>query len=139
MNMIIMVWFLCVCLCVCLVSQCQQKFIADPDQLMSVALECIYSCEREDQLALSYDILECLPQRGYGLVCITTHTQHTDMWGLLSQAELLLNFQCINENIFNEQLLSDKFTCFSFTDIFRNGYCLDYSFFVWLSRTNFFF
>uniref|UniRef100_A0A671NN77 Neuroblastoma-amplified sequence N-terminal domain-containing protein n=1 Tax=Sinocyclocheilus anshuiensis TaxID=1608454 RepID=A0A671NN77_9TELE len=32
--------------------------IGDSDQLMSVALECIYSCERDDQLALCYDILE---------------------------------------------------------------------------------
>lgn len=46
--------------------QCQQKIIGDPDQLMAVALECIYSCERDDQLSLCYDILECLPQRGYG-------------------------------------------------------------------------
>ncbi|XP_042359181.1 neuroblastoma-amplified sequence [Plectropomus leopardus] len=45
---------------------CQQKIIGDPDQLMAVALECIYSCERDDQLSLCYDILECLPQRGYG-------------------------------------------------------------------------
>uniref|UniRef100_A0AAX7UWF8 Sec39 domain-containing protein n=1 Tax=Astatotilapia calliptera TaxID=8154 RepID=A0AAX7UWF8_ASTCA len=33
---------------------------------MEVALECIYSCERDDQLSLCYEILECLPQRGYG-------------------------------------------------------------------------
>lgn len=46
--------------------QCQQKIIGDPDQLMGVALECIYGCERDDQLSLCYDILECLPQRGYG-------------------------------------------------------------------------
>ncbi|KAG7239145.1 hypothetical protein INR49_029896 [Caranx melampygus] len=46
---------------------CQQKIIGDPDQLMAVALECIYSCERDDQLSLCYDILECLPQRGYGV------------------------------------------------------------------------
>lgn len=46
--------------------QYQQKIIGDPDQLMGVALECIYSCERDDQLSLCYDILECLPQRGYG-------------------------------------------------------------------------
>lgn len=46
--------------------QCQQKIIGDPDQLMGIALECIYSCERDDQLNLCYDILECLPQRGYG-------------------------------------------------------------------------
>uniref|UniRef100_A0A8C5FM34 NBAS subunit of NRZ tethering complex n=1 Tax=Gadus morhua TaxID=8049 RepID=A0A8C5FM34_GADMO len=48
---------------------CQQKLISDPDQLMSVALECIYSCERDNQLSLCYDILECLPQRGYGSAC----------------------------------------------------------------------
>lgn len=53
--------------------QCQQKIIGDPDQLMEVALECIYSCERDDQLSLCYDILECLPQRGYG--SDTTHTR----------------------------------------------------------------
>uniref|UniRef100_A0A8C2PVG0 NBAS subunit of NRZ tethering complex n=1 Tax=Cyprinus carpio TaxID=7962 RepID=A0A8C2PVG0_CYPCA len=46
---------------------CHPKVIGDSDQLMSVALECIYSCERDDQLALCYDILECLPQRGYGV------------------------------------------------------------------------
>uniref|UniRef100_A0A8C6ML87 NBAS subunit of NRZ tethering complex n=1 Tax=Nothobranchius furzeri TaxID=105023 RepID=A0A8C6ML87_NOTFU len=45
---------------------CQKKIIRDPDQLMEVALECIYSCERDDQLSLCYDILECLPQRGFG-------------------------------------------------------------------------
>ncbi|KAM4522694.1 NBAS subunit of NRZ tethering complex isoform 2-T2 [Odontesthes bonariensis] len=45
---------------------CQQKIIGDPDQLMEVAMECIYSCERDDQLSLCYDILECLPQRGFG-------------------------------------------------------------------------
>uniref|UniRef100_A0A8C5A8F3 NBAS subunit of NRZ tethering complex n=1 Tax=Gadus morhua TaxID=8049 RepID=A0A8C5A8F3_GADMO len=50
---------------------CQQKLISDPDQLMSVALECIYSCERDNQLSLCYDILECLPQRGYGSTDIT--------------------------------------------------------------------
>uniref|UniRef100_A0A673GLC1 NBAS subunit of NRZ tethering complex n=1 Tax=Sinocyclocheilus rhinocerous TaxID=307959 RepID=A0A673GLC1_9TELE len=45
---------------------CHPKVIGDSDQLMSVALECIYSSERDDQLALCYDILECLP-RGYGV------------------------------------------------------------------------
>ncbi|XP_043920727.1 neuroblastoma-amplified sequence [Protopterus annectens] len=45
---------------------CQQKLISDQDQLMSIALDCIYSSERDNQLPLCYDILECLPQRGYG-------------------------------------------------------------------------
>uniref|UniRef100_A0A669DGJ2 NBAS subunit of NRZ tethering complex n=1 Tax=Oreochromis niloticus TaxID=8128 RepID=A0A669DGJ2_ORENI len=57
---------------------CQQKIIRDPDQLMEVALECIYSCERDDQLSLCYEILECLPQRGYGSdTHIHTHKSHT--------------------------------------------------------------
>ncbi|KAM9497126.1 NBAS subunit of NRZ tethering complex isoform 1-T1 [Clarias gariepinus] len=71
---------------------CQQKIIGDPDQLMSVALECIYSCEREDQLALSYDILECLPQRGYGQQTETTKILHDQVDSLekhLSVAEVL--------------------------------------------------
>ncbi|PKU40987.1 neuroblastoma-amplified sequence isoform x2 [Limosa lapponica baueri] len=50
-----------------LMKNCQQKIIPDQDQLMIMALECIYSCERDNQLALCYDILECLPQRGYGV------------------------------------------------------------------------
>ncbi|XP_020497698.2 NBAS subunit of NRZ tethering complex [Labrus bergylta] len=55
---------------------CQQKIIGDPDQLMAVALECIYSCERDDQLSLCYDILECLPQRGYGQDTDITSSLH---------------------------------------------------------------
>uniref|UniRef100_A0A8B9GME1 NBAS subunit of NRZ tethering complex n=1 Tax=Astyanax mexicanus TaxID=7994 RepID=A0A8B9GME1_ASTMX len=58
---------------------CQQKIVADPDELMSVALECIYSCERDDQLALSYDILECLPQRGYGTETKATKALHDQL------------------------------------------------------------
>lgn len=45
---------------------------------MEVALECIYSCERDDQLSLCYEILECLPQRGYGSDArIHAHKSHT--------------------------------------------------------------
>uniref|UniRef100_A0AAY5KHE6 Neuroblastoma-amplified sequence N-terminal domain-containing protein n=1 Tax=Esox lucius TaxID=8010 RepID=A0AAY5KHE6_ESOLU len=54
----------------------KQKVLGDPDQLMSVALECIYSCERDDQLSLCYDILECLPQRGYGPETHATASLH---------------------------------------------------------------
>ncbi|CAL9692306.1 unnamed protein product [Knipowitschia caucasica] len=53
-----------------------QKIVGDPDQLMQVALESIYSCEREDQLSLCYDILECLPQRGYGPQTDITSSLH---------------------------------------------------------------
>uniref|UniRef100_A0A8C3R102 NBAS subunit of NRZ tethering complex n=1 Tax=Cyanoderma ruficeps TaxID=181631 RepID=A0A8C3R102_9PASS len=71
---------------------CQQKIIPDQDQLMITALECIYSCERDDQLSLCYDILECLPQRGYGPETDKTTTLHDEVDELeriLSVSELL--------------------------------------------------
>uniref|UniRef100_A0A672GZU3 Neuroblastoma-amplified sequence N-terminal domain-containing protein n=1 Tax=Salarias fasciatus TaxID=181472 RepID=A0A672GZU3_SALFA len=71
---------------------CQQKIIGDPDQLMGVALECIYSCERDDQLSLCYDILECLPQRGYGPetdITASLHDQVDKLEKHLSVAEVL--------------------------------------------------
>ncbi|XP_070705315.1 NBAS subunit of NRZ tethering complex [Pempheris klunzingeri] len=71
---------------------CQQRIIGDPDQLMSVALECIYSCERDDQLSLCYDILECLPQRGYGPdtdITASLHDQVDKLEKHLSVVEVL--------------------------------------------------
>ncbi|XP_066532404.1 NBAS subunit of NRZ tethering complex [Hoplias malabaricus] len=71
---------------------CQQKILSDPDELMSVALECIYSCERDDQLALSYDILECLPERDNGSQTHATKALHDRVDTLekhLSVAEVL--------------------------------------------------
>uniref|UniRef100_A0A8B9IGY0 NBAS subunit of NRZ tethering complex n=1 Tax=Anser cygnoides TaxID=8845 RepID=A0A8B9IGY0_ANSCY len=71
---------------------CQQKIIPEQDQLMITALECIYSCERDDQLALCYDILECLPQRGYGPETDITNTLHDavdELEQILSVSELL--------------------------------------------------
>ncbi|KAB0380519.1 hypothetical protein FD755_008303 [Muntiacus reevesi] len=70
----------------------QQKIIPDQDQLMAVALECIYNCERNDQLALCYDILECLPQRGYGQkteVTTALHDMVDQLEHILSVSEIL--------------------------------------------------
>uniref|UniRef100_A0A8K9WR96 NBAS subunit of NRZ tethering complex n=1 Tax=Oncorhynchus mykiss TaxID=8022 RepID=A0A8K9WR96_ONCMY len=70
----------------------QQKVLGDPDQLMTVALECIYSCERDDQLSLCYDILECLPQRGYGPetnITASLHDQVDKLEKHLSVVEVL--------------------------------------------------
>ncbi|XP_040848780.1 neuroblastoma-amplified sequence isoform X2 [Ochotona curzoniae] len=70
----------------------QQKIIPDQDELMAVALECIYSCERNDQLSFCYDILECLPQRGYGPkteVSATLHDMVDQLEQILSVSELL--------------------------------------------------
>ncbi|XP_023558187.1 neuroblastoma-amplified sequence isoform X2 [Octodon degus] len=69
-----------------------QKIIPDENQLMATALECIYSCTRSDQLALCYDILECLPQRGPGQKTQVTSTLHDmvdQLEQILSVSELL--------------------------------------------------
>ncbi|XP_061478724.1 NBAS subunit of NRZ tethering complex isoform X2 [Rhineura floridana] len=71
---------------------CQQKIISDQDLLMMIALECIYSCKRDDQLSLCYDILECLPQRGYGPETDITNNLHDkvdELEQILSVSELL--------------------------------------------------
>ncbi|XP_068136383.1 NBAS subunit of NRZ tethering complex isoform X2 [Hyperolius riggenbachi] len=71
---------------------CQQKLISDQDQLMVIALESIYTCERDDQLSLCYDILECLPQRGYGAETDITKSLHDkvdQLEQILSVAEIL--------------------------------------------------
>ncbi|XP_051880260.1 NBAS subunit of NRZ tethering complex isoform X2 [Pristis pectinata] len=71
---------------------CQQKIIPDQQQLMAVALECLYNCDRDDQLALCYDVLECLPQRGFGQeteVIKALHDQVDLLEQHLSVAEIL--------------------------------------------------
>ncbi|XP_022250297.1 neuroblastoma-amplified sequence-like [Limulus polyphemus] len=40
--------------------------IGDIDELITLALNCIYVCERNDQLNYAFLILDCLPQRGSG-------------------------------------------------------------------------
>uniref|UniRef100_UPI00398F3E93 NBAS subunit of NRZ tethering complex n=1 Tax=Pristiophorus japonicus TaxID=55135 RepID=UPI00398F3E93 len=63
---------------------CQQKIIPDHHQLMTVALDCLYTCDRDDQLSLCYDVLECLPQRGFGQETEVTKALH-DQVDLLEQ------------------------------------------------------
>ncbi|XP_056420196.1 NBAS subunit of NRZ tethering complex isoform X2 [Hyla sarda] len=71
---------------------CQQKLIPGQDQLMIIALESIYICNRDDQLSLCYDILECLPQRGYGVETDITKSLHDkvdQLEQILSVSEIL--------------------------------------------------
>ncbi|CAI5769585.1 neuroblastoma-amplified sequence isoform X1 [Podarcis lilfordi] len=71
---------------------CQQKIISDQDLLMTIALDCIYSCQRDDQLSHCYDILECLPQRGYGPETDITNNLHDkvdELERILSVSEIL--------------------------------------------------
>ncbi|KAK3865525.1 hypothetical protein Pcinc_028882 [Petrolisthes cinctipes] len=37
-------------------------------EMMMVAVECVYACQREDQLPQAFAVLECLPERGSGHV-----------------------------------------------------------------------
>ncbi|XP_053317315.1 NBAS subunit of NRZ tethering complex [Spea bombifrons] len=71
---------------------CQQKLVPDQDQLMIMALDCIYACERDNQLSLCYDILECLPQRGYGSetdISKSLHDKVDQLEQILSVSEIL--------------------------------------------------
>ncbi|XP_019619051.1 PREDICTED: neuroblastoma-amplified sequence-like [Branchiostoma belcheri] len=66
--------------------------IPEVDQLMSLALECIYTCESSKQLSHAFAILECLPQRGFGNETEKTAGLHDDVDKLeahLSAAEVL--------------------------------------------------
>ncbi|XP_069584214.1 NBAS subunit of NRZ tethering complex [Ranitomeya imitator] len=71
---------------------CLKKLIPDQDQLMLIALDSIYTCERDDQLSFCYDILECLPQRGYGVETDVTKSLHDkvdQLEQILSVSEIL--------------------------------------------------
>ncbi|EPY76052.1 neuroblastoma amplified sequence [Camelus ferus] len=83
----------------------QQKIIPDQDQLMAVALDCIYNCERNDQLSLCYDILECLPQRGYGHKTEVTTALHD----MVDQLEHILRQPPVGESHWR-MLLQDMLT-----------------------------
>ncbi|XP_063170753.1 NBAS subunit of NRZ tethering complex [Candoia aspera] len=65
----------------------QQKIISEQVLLMMLALECIYSCKRGDQLSLCYDILECLPPRGLGPETDITDNLHNKV----DELEQILN------------------------------------------------
>ncbi|KAK4329181.1 hypothetical protein Pmani_000411 [Petrolisthes manimaculis] len=42
--------------------------IPSAGEMMMVAVECVYACQREDQLPQAFAVLECLPERGSGHV-----------------------------------------------------------------------
>lgn len=43
----------------------QDPVVADSFQLMSLAVDCIYSCQLTDQLELAMKIYDCLPERPF--------------------------------------------------------------------------
>ncbi|KAJ8304032.1 hypothetical protein KUTeg_017615 [Tegillarca granosa] len=44
----------------------QNPLIRDQEELLSIALEALYACEREDQLNLAVKIVQCLPEKTRG-------------------------------------------------------------------------
>ena len=60
--------------------------------MLQLALDCIYSCESRDQLTTAFAILECLPQRTFGVTSaemMSLHNRVDDLECHLSSAELL--------------------------------------------------
>ncbi|XP_070541643.1 NBAS subunit of NRZ tethering complex-like [Ptychodera flava] len=44
------------------------QVISDRFQRLSIAMECIYNCERDDQLIQAWGIFQCLPKKSLGLI-----------------------------------------------------------------------
>ena len=69
-----------------------QPIIRSEKLLLLLALDCIYSCECRDQLTTAFAILECLPQRTFGVTSaemMSLHNRVDDLECHLSSAELL--------------------------------------------------
>ncbi|KAJ8315923.1 hypothetical protein KUTeg_006524 [Tegillarca granosa] len=49
-----------------IMSKLQNPLIRDQEELLSIALEALYACEREDQLNLAVKIVQCLPEKTRG-------------------------------------------------------------------------
>ncbi|XP_013421684.1 neuroblastoma-amplified sequence [Lingula anatina] len=70
----------------------ETPIISEDEELLTVALKCIYSCERSDQRLLAVGILECLPARGSGKLSSKMNKIHDEVDMMerdLSAAEIL--------------------------------------------------
>uniref|UniRef100_A0A8C6AAF1 NBAS subunit of NRZ tethering complex n=1 Tax=Marmota marmota marmota TaxID=9994 RepID=A0A8C6AAF1_MARMA len=105
----------------------KQKIIPDQDQLMAISLECIYNCERNDQLSLCYDILECLPQRGYGQPPVSESHWRTLLQDMLTMQQNV--YTCLDPDACYKcclQLITDKPTAIQEElDLIRALGCLE--------------
>ena len=50
------------------VIQASSRILRTEEHLLNAALDCIFACERDDQLSFVLSILECLPLRKHGYV-----------------------------------------------------------------------
>ena len=50
------------------VIQASSRILRTEEHLLNAALDCIFACERDDQLSFVLSILECLPHRKHGYV-----------------------------------------------------------------------
>ncbi|XP_067933304.1 NBAS subunit of NRZ tethering complex-like [Watersipora subatra] len=72
-----------------------QRLLSTEERLLKTAIECIYACEREDQLSFVLSILECLPNRKSGSMersLIRLHNEVDEMEDLISAAEILESY-----------------------------------------------
>ncbi|KAK3595169.1 hypothetical protein CHS0354_002768 [Potamilus streckersoni] len=79
-------------------------------EVMSVALEAIYTCERDDQLSLAVEILKCLPQKGYGRETAESKKLHAQVDKLEHHhsAARILNEHGIKKTIFSIKELENN-------------------------------
>lgn len=68
------------------------QIITSAEEMMTIALDCVYACERETQLPRAFAILECLPERESGTEALSKlHDLADALEAHLTAAELLSN------------------------------------------------
>ncbi|XP_062511926.1 NBAS subunit of NRZ tethering complex-like isoform X2 [Corticium candelabrum] len=84
-----------ICLAVCKESkEGGGSLISDKADLMEIALECVYACERSDQLPIADQILECLPSKDRSTNSKRLRQLHADvdtLEDIICGSELLQN------------------------------------------------
>ncbi|XP_064078451.1 NBAS subunit of NRZ tethering complex-like [Macrobrachium nipponense] len=90
----------------------QAPIISSPEEMMTIALECVYTCEKENQLMRAFAIFECLPVRESGKGTSENLTKLHDladaMEAHLTAAELLSNYGVCVTPCQLRQLQSDR-------------------------------
>ncbi|XP_038071968.1 neuroblastoma-amplified sequence-like, partial [Patiria miniata] len=70
--------------------------IKDSDYLMTLALQCVYTSDRDDQLSQALAILECMPRRSFGMQSEEISALHNQLGHLsdhLRAAEILIKHE----------------------------------------------
>ncbi|XP_033634879.1 neuroblastoma-amplified sequence-like [Asterias rubens] len=87
------------------------SIVTESHLLMSLALQCVYASERNDQLSLTLAVLHCMPRRSFGMQSEETSALHDQLGHLsdhLRAAEILLAHDVPKPPKFIQDTQTDK-------------------------------